>query len=652
MKTYKIILFAMALFLLPSYSYSLDLGTLRTSLIEGDVQIKTQYTSEWFPAAVNMPLRKGDRFWIPEDGRLEIQLNEGSFLRLDKNSSLEIESFDENAFQFYLAEGRAYVNFRGLRDDAILIETPGFSVYAYDRSNFKIDLSRHGYQEVSVLNGLVYVEERSGRIRVSAGKTLSLKGDNYADISLLGHPDAWERWNRDRDRIYEERRYSYRYLPEELKIHSYDLDTYGKWAYTNEYGYVWRPTVVVSAGWAPYRLGRWAWIGGDYVWVSYEPWGWAPYHYGRWAFRVSLGWFWVPPVRGSVYWGPGYVGWVHTPTYVSWIPLAPDDIYYGYGYFGSRSVNIININIYKTVIKNVYRNVYIEDAVTVVHRDTFIRNKHVNFRIKKNPFLHKKISIGRPDIKPERTSFMPVIREIPPAKQPPKHIRNMRDIESKKRRAFVTKRTGADLRSDYLHNIKSTGRNRDSIIRKSATPGYKKPDTRSRIQPIEKQQVYERKSFTRDNQDIKSVAPQYRGLGKQRYIETIEKRQKKPYEASKHDRRVQKSSKDNIRKRTGIPQFRNSSPQKQLHAIEKRPEKRVETVQRARKQKITGKQPTRSSESRYSAAQKLSNSPEKIQRRSNSRQSPGYSTNRVQKERKAHVSVNKKSGRINRTKKR
>ena len=39
-----------------------------------------------------------------------------------------------------------------------------------------------------------------------------------------------------------------------------------------------------SAGWAPYRDGRWAWVDPwGWTWVDEAPWGFAPFHYGRWA---------------------------------------------------------------------------------------------------------------------------------------------------------------------------------------------------------------------------------------------------------------------------------------------------------------------------------------------------------------------------------
>ena len=313
MKIIKYVVLAFILFCFPTFSLGSTLGSLRISLMEGDVQVRTEDTGEWVLASINMPLMDGDQIWVPEGGRTELQLRDGTFLRLDEKSALEILTVEKDSFQFYLAEGRSYVNFRGLRGTLLQIDTPDASIRAYDRSNFRIETIQDGYTDISVYRGVVYAESREGRTSVDGGKTLSLREGTYAELSPLGPPDEWERWNRRRDRRFAERRPPSRYLPDELQAYSGDFEENGRWVQVREYGYVWTPKVV-AIGWAPYRIGRWVWIGGDYVWVSYEPWGWVPYHYGRWAFISAIGWCWVPPARGAVYWGPGFVGWVRTPT--------------------------------------------------------------------------------------------------------------------------------------------------------------------------------------------------------------------------------------------------------------------------------------------------------------------------------------------------
>ncbi len=418
-------------------------GDIRVSYLEGDVQIKAAGTSEWVPASINMPLIEGDAVWVPDGGRFGLELRDGSFVRLNENTSLEVLAVGSGSYQFYLASGQAYMNFFAGRGAFLQMDTPVSSTRVYKRSKFRMDVSQSGDTDVSVFQGDVHVEGSSGKTTVVSGQMLSI-GDSYAEIASLAPPDDWERWNRDMD-SRRESSYSSRYLPSELSPYSYDFDENGKWVYTSDYGYCWTPTVI-SVGWAPYRFGRWTWIGGDYVWVSYDRWGWAPYHYGRWAFIGSVGWCWVPPAARAVYWGPGFVGWVSTGDYVSWVPLAPGDLYYGHGYYGPHSVNITNININTVHVTNVYKNVYVNNSITVVNRNTFITGRHetvdprVVSRIRENDFIARKVQIGRPAIAPTKASYMPVVKSIPSSKMPPPHVRQIQVRQLRESRPMVKNR--------------------------------------------------------------------------------------------------------------------------------------------------------------------------------------------------------------------
>ena len=517
MKILKYVILAFLLLSFPAYSSGSTLGSLRIRLIEGDVQVKPEDTGEWVPASINMPLTEGDQLWVPEGGRTELHLRDGTFLRLDENSALEILTIEKDSFQFYLTEGRSYANFRGLKGTLLQIDTPDSSIRVYDRSNFRIETRQDGYTDISVYGGVVYAENRDGETSVDEGNTLSLGEGTYAELSPLGPPDEWERWNRDRDRRLAEQRPPSRYLPDELQAYSSDFEENGRWVQVRDYGYVWTPTVHVSVGWAPYRVGRWVWIGGDYVWVSYEPWGWAPYHYGRWAFISAIGWCWVPPVRGAVYWGPGFVGWVRTPTYVSWVPLAPGEIYYGHGHYGPHSVNITQVNIRQiNVQKIVYKNIHVHNSVTVVHHDTFVKGKHVEVKVRENPFLKEKISLGRPDIKPEKATRMPVIKEIPQRRRPPEPIKDIKVKELKEKRPLV--------------------REKEASVLKPQSPPTKMPVT-----PVEKTRVERPKEIRPTEKGLGKPGPVEKGVEKPKEGRPPEKGVEKPRDFKPAERGVEKS---------------------------------------------------------------------------------------------------------------
>ena len=101
-----------------------------------------------------------------------------------------------------------------------------------------------------------------------------------------------------------------------------DLDGYGVWSQSSEFGTVWKPKA--PAGWAPFRNGKWQWYEGlGYTWVGDDPWGWLPYHYGRWMQQEGTGWFWAP--GQSAVFKPGDVYWLRSAKLVGWGALAPGE---------------------------------------------------------------------------------------------------------------------------------------------------------------------------------------------------------------------------------------------------------------------------------------------------------------------------------------
>jgi hypothetical protein len=169
MKMVKFFVFLFILFFIPPYSFSSSLEFMQISLMDGDVQIRTEDTEEWVPASINMPLRDGDRIWVPDGGKLELRLRDGTYLRLDERSALEVLTLNQDSFQFYLTEGHVYANFKGQRGSFLQMDTPISSVRVYDRSIFKVDLSEDALNQISVLKGSADVESRSGKTTVKSG---------------------------------------------------------------------------------------------------------------------------------------------------------------------------------------------------------------------------------------------------------------------------------------------------------------------------------------------------------------------------------------------------------------------------------------------------------------------------------------------------
>jgi hypothetical protein len=513
--------------LFPSLGHTSQPGDMYVRFLEGDVQVKTEETSEWLPASVNMPLIDGDQIWVPDNGRAELMLRDGTVVRLDRNSYLEILISEEKLAQFYLATGRAYANTRPIKGNTVVFETPTATFRANGRSVVGIDVFENEDSLASVFQGEVYADSGTGQMKINTGDKMAFtKNGEYPQLARIAAIDQWEQWNRRRDQEFglSSSGRATAYLPDELGAYSSDFERNGKWIYEQEYGYVWTPTVITVKDWSPYRVGRWVWMRGDYVWISYEPWGWAPYHYGRWAFINNRGWCWVPPARGDVYWGPGFVGWVYTPTYVSWVPLAPREIYYGHGNYGPHSVNISNANINTTTIHNVvYRNIYVNNAVTTLHQDVFMTGRSIKGATKENLFLRDRRVMGAPDIRPERTALMPVIKNITQGNRPPQQIVNRLSDERRRNNRFEQTRTQANLPAGPTVSMPRTGQANDrkiavpqspnnTVLRVEQAPPVRNPNVITGPQKPREEQVTRRLGELRRNAPpqniVKETAPQ------------------------------------------------------------------------------------------------------------------------------------------------
>jgi len=70
----------------------------------------------------------------------------------------------------------------------------------------------------------------------------------------------------------------------------------------------------------------------------------------------------------------------------------------------------------------------------------------VDVKVRENLFLKEKISLGRPDIKPEKATFMPIVKDIPQTKRPPEPIREIRTKELKEKRPLVREKESSVFR--------------------------------------------------------------------------------------------------------------------------------------------------------------------------------------------------------------
>ncbi|HET9481089.1 MAG TPA: DUF6600 domain-containing protein, partial [Candidatus Polarisedimenticolia bacterium] len=285
---------------------------------------------------VNDPIAPGDVLTTDPTGRSEIQLADGSVLKLDNGTELYLLNLSdgtsqiENTTILQLAAGSLIVRADEMdsNEKRFQIDTDAASIFLLSEGVFRIDAREGGSTLVASRRGVAEVMAREISTMVRSGERVAVRagaipGETQAFNTRIA--DAFDRWADERDaafvrhaRVDEQVPIG---VPEPVEPYVSELSYYGHWFDSPAYGWVWRP-VGLASDWQPYYYGHWAWSPAGMIWVSYEPWGWAPFHYGRWEFLIGTGWVWIP---GHVFSG-AYVAWSVSPGYFGWCPLG----YYDY----------------------------------------------------------------------------------------------------------------------------------------------------------------------------------------------------------------------------------------------------------------------------------------------------------------------------------
>ncbi len=277
----------------------------------------------------NAPLYPGDRLETRARQRVEVQLPDGTLVRVDRNTVVEFYGFadpsrpdDPGLSLLGLVRGSIQVDVPDPRNgQGFRVDTPAASVYPLEPTSFRVDVQPGDRVRVSVERGRAEVAGEHGsvvlvggmRTRVTAGH--SPRRPWSYNVLLR---DGFDAWVAARDDVYRLRAApgpEYRELPEPVRPYYGELSRYGEWIWVDGWGWCWHPDE--DPDWRPYTRG--SWVPGPWgpVWVGAEPWGFAVYHYGRWEWVASAGWVWIP---GSVF-APAWVTWYYGPRWVGWCPL-------------------------------------------------------------------------------------------------------------------------------------------------------------------------------------------------------------------------------------------------------------------------------------------------------------------------------------------
>lgn len=416
----------------------------RLSDYANEVQLANEH-EDWHPIARNYVVAAGDNLWVVDGGRAELDVG-GMQIWLAGGSNVYFEQFDDVSLVARLAQGAMIVRVRRMdagdlvrvllpQGDVSLL-APGLYVFAADAG---------GSATLAVRSGRAEALAAGGGRRVERGASVVLDGygvrlDGYAPPL----PPGFDAWASARDRRIAQwdagfdQRYGGDISP--LMIGLRDLDSYGSWSVSSDYGRVWFPSAV-AVDWAPYRFGRWAWVQPwGWTWVDDAPWGFAPFHYGRWV-RFGGRWGWCPGeyVQRPIY-APALVaffggnGWSVTvggaPTF-SWVPLGWNEPYVPWYTYSPSYWHRVNRPYVRNIAEDPWRpaayvNAAVVGAVTAVPSAAFVSGRPVAQAYVRNvaEAVVRNAPVARigevvPRFAPSRGMAPGVVRPQPTAPTPP-----------------------------------------------------------------------------------------------------------------------------------------------------------------------------------------------------------------------------------------
>ncbi|MDQ1351237.1 MAG: FecR protein [Acidobacteriota bacterium] len=281
------------------------------SYIEGNPKvIRADQTQE--DGVVNLPIAPGDVVLTNDNSRCELQFDNGTVMRLDKQSRLKVvtvlaKSLTSNwkITTLELQEGKLYSINQSYNRECFQVVTP----------NAAINLKNNSMATIMLKGGESHLACDRGKFDVMYGgeiKNLQAdtvhKGESYivnADNKFLKNEKRdidFLAWNQYINNNFKELHYGVNKVPKKIYKYSKGLVTWaekwsslvGEWIYDDLFGYVWKPLDPRYAH--PGRLflnATYTTINGQTFLVPNEPWGWVPSHMGTWVW-MKWGWTWIP----------------------------------------------------------------------------------------------------------------------------------------------------------------------------------------------------------------------------------------------------------------------------------------------------------------------------------------------------------------------
>jgi len=285
------------------------------SLVEGEAFVRQAGSPELKPAAVNFPLLPGDAVETGEQGRCELQFDNGTVMRLGTGSRLQINTLRADSLTtnkkitiLELTAGRIFSMNNTYNRELFQVVTP-LAAFKLDKDSTTTVSIEEAGNRVFVAKGrigVLYGDEakRLKKAYVRAGTGALISAANRLIPHDVRPTTEFQLWNEYVNSHFKELHHGisklpkpiYKFPPAVVNFAEKWSSLFGEWEYNDLLGYVWKPydESFKYADRRPFFHARYVTINNQLYVVPTQPWGWVPAHLGTWVWMKKNGWVWIP----------------------------------------------------------------------------------------------------------------------------------------------------------------------------------------------------------------------------------------------------------------------------------------------------------------------------------------------------------------------
>ena len=116
----------------------------RLGYMSGAVSFSPAGDNDWVQATLNRPLTTGDRLWVDDGARAELQTG-GAAVRMNAGTSVSVLNLDDRIAQLQLTPGTLNVRVRRLApEQGVEVDTPDLAFTLRQRGAYRIEVDRDG----------------------------------------------------------------------------------------------------------------------------------------------------------------------------------------------------------------------------------------------------------------------------------------------------------------------------------------------------------------------------------------------------------------------------------------------------------------------------------------------------------------------------